>query len=449
MNFRFLPFFLVILSGCKETTVPAQTEFLPTSTPKIVVETPIDRYLTRNEPLYKWEPAPQGKYESIEGETNLTLVSQSWQNKPWIHRMQIFAPKTQSFPNAALINIQFGNGSFLDSLLARSLADATGATVVTLFNVPNQPLYGKYEDDLVAYSFAQFIKNGDETWPLLFPMTKSVIKAMDATQDWSKGDGKTEIKRFIITGASKRGWATYFAGASGDPRIAGIIPVVYNNLNISAQIKNQTEIWGESSPLATPYSEIGLFDLALKEEGKKVLAAIDPYSMRERLTTPKLIVNATNDDFWAHNSSKFYLDELPGDNRTFTIPNAPHVLGNSATSAAGSAAAWSRLVLSNQKIPNVTLNVEQKNGNWNFEAKAADDAPKIVRLWFSNAPKQDFRKSRWESVELEPRDGAYKASLDTTELFKSGQNAVAFAEIEIAAEPLPLRISSQMWEGNR
>jgi PhoPQ-activated pathogenicity-related protein len=446
MNFRFLPFFLVILTGCRETPVPAQTEFLPTSTPKIVLETPIDRYLRRDEPLYKWEPSPQGKYESIEGETNLTMVSQSWQNKPWTHRMQIFAPKTLRFPDAALINLQFGNGSFLDSLLARSLADATGATVITLFNVPNQPLYGKYEDDLVAYSFAQFIKNGNETWPLLFPMTKSVIKAMDATQDWSKGDGKTEIKRFIITGASKRGWATYFAGASGDPRIVGIIPVVYNNLNIVEQIKNQNKIWGGSSPMAAPYAEIGLFDLALKDEGKEVVAAIDPYSMRERLTVPKLIVNASNDEFWAHNSSKFYFDQLPGAKRIFTIPNAPHVLGPSATTAAGSAAAWSRLILSGQKVPNVSLKVEQTGNDWNFEATPLDAAPTIVRLWFANAPKEDFRKSRWKSVELEPRDGAYKANIDANELFKNGNNAAAFAEIEIAAEPLPLKVSSQMWE---
>jgi len=449
MNFRFLPFLLVALTGCRATTVPAQPEILPTSTPKAVVETPIDRYLKRPEPLYKWEPTPAGQYQSVAGETNLRLVSQSWQGKPWVHRMQIFAPKVNRFPDAAMINIQFGNGSFLDSLLAKSLADATGATVVTLFNVPNQPLYGKYEDDLVAYSFAQFIKNGDETWPLLFPMTKSVIKAMDATQDWSKGDGKTEIKRFIITGASKRGWSTYFVGASGDSRVAGIIPVVYNNLNISEQIKNQNKIWDGSSPMAAPYAEIGLFDIALKDEGKKVVAAIDPYSMRERLTVPKLMVNASNDEFWAHNSSKFYFDQIPGDNRIFTIPNAPHVLGTSATAAAGSAAAWSRLILSGQKVPNVALKVEQKDGNWNFEANPTDAAPKIVRLWFANAPKEDFRESRWESVELEPRDGAYKASLDANELFKSGNNVAAFAEIEIAAEPLPLRISSQMWEGSR
>jgi len=35
-----------------------------------------------------------------------------------------------------------------------------------LMNVPNQPLYeDRREDALIAYTFNQYIKTGDEIWP--------------------------------------------------------------------------------------------------------------------------------------------------------------------------------------------------------------------------------------------------------------------------------------------
>src|SRR5258705_3204885 len=104
------------------------------------------------------------------------------------------------------------------------------AAVIT--HVPNQPLYnGKSEDALIAYTLDQYLKTGDETWPLLFPMAKSAIRGMDAVQAPAEKEFNQRIEKFVVAGASKRGWTTWLTGAV-DPRVKAIEPIVIAMLNM-------------------------------------------------------------------------------------------------------------------------------------------------------------------------------------------------------------------------
>ena len=460
-HLKFLPLLLVAVVGCRSDSQPATLETAPATNdatapvdaatptesvaPAAPEQTPtaLDRYIARAEKSYKWTDAPELAQSARE--TDLRLVSQTWQGKDWTHRLQIFTPQKMVFPDAALINVSYGSGSLPETFAGQVLADATGTTIVNLFNVPNQPLYDRTEDDLIAYTFEQYLKTGDETWPLLLPMTKSVTQGMNALQEWSAKNGKTKIKRFIVSGASKRGWTTDLVGAV-DPRVVGIVPIVYDNLNLNQQIPHQKEIWGKTSDMTGAYNDIGLFEAMQTEVGQKLVGIIDPYAYKSRLTMPKLFVHATNDQYWSHDSAQFYWSDLPGQNRLFEVPNVPHTLGNEFAAVAGSAAAWSKLILAKQSVPDVALRVESTNGEHHFSAKTeAKDAK--VRLWFASAPARDFRQATWRSVEMKSgKNGDYELSLDDAKLLGAGKNAAAFAEIEIAAQPLPLRLSSQLWE---
>ena len=83
------------------------------------------------------------------------------------------------------------------------LARRNSAVTVLLHQVPNQPLYdGLTEDALISYTLNEYKKDGDYSWPLLFPMTKSAIRALDVVQAFSSEQLGREISRFVVSGAS-------------------------------------------------------------------------------------------------------------------------------------------------------------------------------------------------------------------------------------------------------
>ena len=77
------------------------------------------------------------------------------------------------------------------------VAEQMKLPVAILLHVPQQPIFdGKREDQIIAYTFREFLKTGDETWPLLAPMTKSAVRAMDAAQEAMKKEWGLDVATF-------------------------------------------------------------------------------------------------------------------------------------------------------------------------------------------------------------------------------------------------------------
>ena len=444
MNLRYFPLVALALAGCQPaTTPPAVAQNEPTPKPK-AQPAALDTFLQKPEPAYRW--TDNSTEFAGDGLANLKLVSQTWQGRDWTHRLQIFKPQKAAFPDAAILNISYGSGSFPESILGQGIADISGAYAVNVFNVPNQPLYGQQEDGLVALSFQKYLETGDPSWPLLLPMTKAVTKAMDAVQEWSiKTNGKP-IKRFMVTGASKRGWTAYLV-AAGDKRVVGIAPVVYDNLNIPAQIRHQKQVWGETSQLAVAFSNLGLMDESATggTRGKELLAAVDPYSYLDRLTMPILSINATNDGYWPHDAQTIYRDELSRQTSfsTYYAPNSTHFLGAQILPLAQSAASWSRVVLSGQKVP--TVGLKRNKGKF---VTTVSGAPTRATLWMAKSETRDFRHAGWTSIPMKKTANGWEASVSSSALEPNG---AVFAQVEWPGQgtDTPLVLASPMWTNGR
>jgi len=276
------------------------------------------------------------------------------------------------------------------------LAESLKVPVAILLHVPQQPIFdGKREDQIIAYTFREFLKSGDTTWPLLAPMAKSAVRAMDATQEAIKKEWNLDIATFTITGASKRGWTTWLAGAVDDRAVA-IAPMVIDMLNMSPHTKLQKESFGgKSSEQIDDYR--GLDEFIDTPRGALLRKIVDPWEYRSRLTQPKLIMLGTNDRYWPLDACNLYWNDLQGDKYLIYVPNNGHGLNDRARLVAG-LNALNRSVLTGQPLPK--LQWSYTNGDSGVELSVKSDVrPSRVRIWSSKAATRDFRDSQWTATD--------------------------------------------------
>ncbi len=457
----------LLASGCgaQETSKVAPTS--PAAIPTIPRE--LDDFIARPEPLYKWvktaNPIPAVVVESGDAmvdmmvqtlgsgaqTTQLTLTSQEWQGKPWTHHLSVIRPAKVTHPDTALLLITYGSGSAEELALAKVVANLTGAPVAVLGDVPNQPLFGLSEDALIAHTFAKYLETGDANWPLLFPMTKSAVKSMDAISEFSTKEWKAPIKKFVVTGASKRGWTSWLSAAA-DKRVVGIMPMVYNNLNLPLQMPHQIEVWGSFSKSISDYTELNLPAALATPRGQQLGAMVDPWTYRQRFTMPKFIVNAANDSYWPLDALDLYRAGLPGQTDVLHVPNAKHSMSGEEIRVFGSLSNWFSRLLAGKAAPKVELTsqIDAANGAAKVSLRViATEKINTARLWTARSATRDFRASRWQSSGLKElqHDGKQTAAqiavpAGTAEL----PYAAVFAEIDVPQPGalVPLRLSSDV-----
>ena len=373
-------------------------------------------YVGKPDPAFAWQlvsanELPAGTVYTLE------LTSQNWQGILWKHLLYVIKPKIVFRPKHALLFLTGGSirdgkpstGEDEVKVLAQ-VAQGIGGVVAVLRQVPNQPLYNDLsEDALISYTFERYMTTGDATWPLLLPMAKSAVKAMDATQAFAKDKLGMTIENFVVTGASKRGWTTWLTGAA-DSRVKGIAPMVIDVLNMAEQMPHQLEAWGAYSDEIGDYTERGMQERMVIPQGQKLNSIVDPFSYRDRLTMPKLILIGTNDPYWPVDAVNLYFDELKGEKHILYIPNAGHDLGDGREAIAG-VAAFFMSVASGTPLPEFSWDVK-RNGNSAVLTVKAEKKPIEVNLWSAKAPARDFRPSPWQKVPMSAGlENSYRANV--------------------------------------
>lgn len=371
--------------------------------------TPLDDYVAAEDNTYGWQIVNTREVAGVTA-LEVSLTSQKWRDLVWKHRVYILKPAQWKNPEFAVLYIT-GSSGIAELAAFGQIANKVGALCVILNDVPNQPLFGGLsEDALISYTFMEFAKSGDKTWPALLPMTKSAVRAMTAVQEIAKKQWGIEVKEFMVTGGSKRGWTTWLTAAV-DKRVRAIAPLVYDILNFPKQLPHQVATWGKYSEMIADYSSKGLTEMLSTAEGQTLTAIVDPYSYRERFKMPKMIVNGANDRYWVIDAAQFYFNDLPGEKYLMYVPNAGHSLQEGISRVVSNLTAFYLAVASKQPLAEIKADVKRQ-GNKLLVTITTKGQVEGVQIWTAQSSTKDLRNSRWTAQDAKPTgNGKYTAEI--------------------------------------
>ncbi len=372
--------------------------------PAVAPSAALAAYVHKPDPSFQWRI--QRRYRDQSGEIlELHLESQTWQGGLWQHRLLLVRPKRLADPGHAVLVV--GGGRWHDEFATATadepfpedgalfvqIARALRSTVVVLGQVPFQPLFDLTEDKLIAHTFDRYLATGDSEWPLLLPMVKSVVRALDASSEAAAREWGTPLTRFTVTGGSKRGWTTWLTAAV-DPRVTAIAPIVIDALNMRRHFPHQTEVWGAPSEAIQPYTDLHLTDILGSDAGEPLRQIVDPYSYRAALTQPKLIVLATNDEYFPPDSANLYWDELPSPKYLLYVPNEPHGIAHMGPFVRGLRALHAAAA-GGPALPQLDWEFQWQDAQLVLCVRSAQPGAGSLKLWRASSDGRDLRSATW------------------------------------------------------
>ncbi|HVS62426.1 MAG TPA: PhoPQ-activated pathogenicity-related family protein [Thermoanaerobaculia bacterium] len=457
-SFGIVPLAIVLLAlaGCRAGADHAAAEAADPVSGTDVAATPLDEYVATPDPAYRWEPVSRVENDGFETHV-LHMTSQRWLSEAevdrplWEHWLTVVVPAEVSSDVAMLY---IGGGDNEDDPPERpnpALAEAAvraRAITAELRMVPNQPItftgddYGpRVEDELIAYGWRRFLEGGakDPIWLARLPMTKAAVRALDTVTAFAatEAGGNAQVGRFVVAGGSKRGWTTWTTAAVDD-RVVAIVPIVIDLLNVVPSFEHHYRAYGFYAPAVGDYEREGIMEWQDTPEYRRLVEITEPFSYRHRLDLPKLIMNATGDQFFLPDSSQFYFDQLMGEKHLRYVPNSEHSMRD--TDAQESLIAFFHAIVEDFPRPEV---------NWTRDRErmvvTASATPTAVLLWQAENPEtRDFRVDTigrsWSSSPLVAgEDGSWTAEVATP---ASGWRAF-FVELTFDAPgELPLKLTT-------
>ncbi|QDV25506.1 PhoPQ-activated pathogenicity-related family protein [Aureliella helgolandensis] len=417
--------------------------------------TAIDRYVHQPDDAFRWKIVSSELRDGIHIVV-VDMVSQRWltaeqvDRTEWQHWVTLAIPE-KPISNIGLLKIGGGkNGGDPPTAPSQEIlqiAKATQTVVAELKMVPNQPLifHGdgvpRSEDDLIGYTWDQYLKTGEPNWLARNAMIKSAVRAMDTmTAVTAEVAAGHELNQFVVAGGSKRGWTTWLTGAM-DKRVVAIVPIVIDVLNTDKSMRHHFAAYGYWAPAIANYVQHHIMERIGDPRLAEAYRLIDPYYYRDRLTMPKLILNAAGDQFFLPDSSQFYWGDLQGEKHLRYVPNTDHGMDDS--DAMQSLIAFYSMIVHDRPRPEYSW----KNLEDGTTQVTTSTKPLEVRLWQAHNPvARDFRLEtlgkEYTSQVLEAQpDGTYLASLPQP---ASGWTAY-FVELTFdSGSPFPIKLTTNV-----
>ncbi|CAI5518761.1 unnamed protein product, partial [Closterium sp. Naga37s-1] len=169
------------------------------------------------------------------------------------------------------------------------------------------------EDELMAFCFAMALAHPEHLeWHLAAPMAKSIVRGMDALHLASREIlPHLPVEGFVLMGTSKRGLMAWLTAAM-DKRVVGMVVYGYDLLDFGRNLQRLHDSLGA-------WPVILKFYATFNED-------TDPYYLRERLTMPKLLVTAANDEVLALDDTYIWWSDMPEPKLLKIMPNSEHML---------------------------------------------------------------------------------------------------------------------------
>ncbi len=442
----------LLVSSCRQTP--------PIGSETASLHSPLETYVASRDKTTTWETVDTIR---VEGHTTyiLRMISQKWltekevKDPVWWHWLTVVVPDSLQ-DHTGMLFIGGGNRQrkqpekageqFLQTALT------TESIVAELHNVPNQPLeftgdtFGlRDEDEIIAYGWRKFLEGGardeDMHWLARMPMTTAAVRAMDVLQEFSVQSLEKPLEKFVVAGGSKRGWTTWTTGATDD-RVIAIIPIVIDMLNVVPSFQHHWRVYGAWAPAVGDYEREGIMDWQGSSEYLRLVDLTEPFSFRNRLTIPKMIINATGDQFFLPDSWQFYWNDLIGEKHLRYVPNSEHSMQE--TDAWLTLTAFYQLMVDGTARPDFDWKIE--NGEIHIQTRKEFE-PDLITLWKAHNPTaRNFqvdsigRVYQSSLVEIS-QDGIYQIKIETPQ---TGWSAY-FVELTFPGkkkEHIPLKLST-------
>jgi len=400
--------------------------------PELALEemTALQQYVNTPDSNYKWTRLPQfdevGWGYKIQW---MNLTSQRWLTDAdvnpsiWWHFVAFIIPDNldPQFASNGLMYITGGKQdptppkiTSEDLIVGAALAQMTGTVTIVLFQIPNQPTKftseqptprGRSEDAMLAWAWKEFLLHPDRPeWLPRLPMTKASLRAMDAaTEYWQQQSGNV-MSKWIVAGASKRGWTTWTVGACDPKRVIGIIPLVLDELNFVKNIHHHWRAYGGWSFALKDYVAANITTSLDSPNFAKAMSIVDPIAYADILTMPKLICSTAGDEFLLPDNVYYYWDLLQGESHFHSFPNLEHSMAEDVPLVLNTVAGFVMAVQSERPRPEYVWKILE-DGTIHVEINA-NNPPSSVTLWsaltIDGNERRDFRLVTLNQTSNEP-----------------------------------------------
>ncbi len=357
------------------------------------------------------------------------LMSQSWSPQDairptqWWHDVDIYIPNG-AFTGKALLVMSEDcacsaagpgtSGNQKPAFSAEALA-AQSKTVVVVVNRLPYP-YLEYQNEGRRRSGAEsrargwrlFLDDADEylMMPLHIPMTAALSQTMTLAQRELRQWG---IDKFIVAGVSEGG-TTALLTALSDERIDAVAAIFPEGIAARQVMKHTYRTYGGRWPLAFhPYYQLGI-DRRIETPAFDKLMQIEdpieypPLAERGRPPAPKYFIVAGGDERYPPDSTRFYLNKLPGEVSMRAIAGDERTVPERGV-----------LALVNRRQRDIALPTIEVQSNASETAlrtlRFSEPPIRVLRWTAHNRTARDFRYScgvRYTSAPLEANRGEFR-----------------------------------------